>query len=114
MTFSHSTLVRLAGNAMIEMFRHADGFDARLTRGTWCVASGAGHPVLNWIAVFEPGASAVIAFREAVLSLRSPCRDDLISQFSECADGRHVDTIVAIVAVNQHRSHTDAERPHHV
>jgi GNAT superfamily N-acetyltransferase len=71
MTFSHSTLVRLAGNAMIEMFRHADGFDARMTRGSWCIASGAGHPLLNWIAVFEPGPSEVIAFREAVSSLRS-------------------------------------------
>lgn len=71
MTFSPATFVRLAGNAMIEMYRHADGFDARLTRGTWCIASGAGHPLLNWIGVFESGQASAIAFREAVTSLRS-------------------------------------------
>jgi GNAT superfamily N-acetyltransferase len=56
---------------MIEMFRHAEGFETRLTRGTWCIAAGGGHPLLNWISVFEPGPSGVIAFRDAISLFRS-------------------------------------------
>lgn len=34
-----ATHVRLAGDALIRLYRHAPGFQARLTRVTWLVAS---------------------------------------------------------------------------
>ena len=50
----------------------------------------------------------------AVLSRWSPRGHDGVGQFGERAHGRHIDAIVAIVAVEKHRSHADAKRPHHI
>jgi ribosomal protein S18 acetylase RimI-like enzyme len=66
-----TTLVRQAGDALIGLYRHAPGFEARLTRGTWLIASGEQHPQLNWIAVFERGPAAGTALREHVTALRA-------------------------------------------
>jgi ribosomal protein S18 acetylase RimI-like enzyme len=66
-----STLVRQAGDALIGLYRHAPGFEARLTRHTWLVASGEPHLFLNWVAVIEPGSPATAALRDDVASLRA-------------------------------------------
>ena len=50
----------------------------------------------------------------AVLSRRSPRGHHGVSEFGERAHGRHLDAIMAIVAVEEHRSHADAKRPDHV
>jgi len=71
MKYSPATLVRLAGDGMIGLYRHSANFETRLTPQTWLIASGAGHSLLNWIGVFEPGPAAETAFREAVSTLRS-------------------------------------------
>jgi hypothetical protein len=71
MEFAATTLVRLAGDAMVGLYRHAPGFEARMTRDTWLVVSGEPHPLLNWIAVIEPGPAAEIALRDHVASLRA-------------------------------------------
>ncbi len=69
--FSTSALVRHAGDAMVGLFRHAPGFEARLTRDTWLVASGEPHPLLNWIAVTEVGTAVASALRDHVASFRA-------------------------------------------
>jgi GNAT superfamily N-acetyltransferase len=66
-----TTLVRLAGDALIGLYRHAPGFDARLTRDTWLIASGELHPQLNWIAVFECGPAAEVTLRDHVAAMRA-------------------------------------------
>jgi len=66
-----ATLVRQAGDALIGLYRHAPGFEARLTRGTWLIASGEPHPELNWIAVFDRGPAAETALRDHVAAIRA-------------------------------------------
>jgi GNAT superfamily N-acetyltransferase len=66
-----TTFVRQAGDALIGLYRHAPGFEARLTRDTWLIASGEPHPQLNWIAVFARGPAAETALRDHVAAVRA-------------------------------------------
>jgi hypothetical protein len=50
----------------------------------------------------------------AILSGRIPCSDDCVSQFCERVDRWYVEAVVAIVTVDEDRTHSDAERPHYV
>lgn len=68
---TNAILVRLAGDALLGLHRHAPGFEARLTRDTWLIASGEAHSLLNWVAVFAPGPAAEIALRDHVAWLRA-------------------------------------------
>lgn len=56
---------------MLGLYRHAPGFEARMTRDSWLVASGEPHPLLNWITVIEPGSAAEAALHDHVASIRA-------------------------------------------
>src|SRR4029450_11144974 len=71
MELATATLIRQAGDAMVGLFRHAPGFEARLTRDSWLVASGEPHPLLNWISVFATGRAAGAALRAPLAPLRA-------------------------------------------
>src|SRR5215217_4747862 len=71
MELATATLVRQAGDAMVGLFRHAPGFEARLTRDSWLVASGEPHPLLNWISVFATGRAAEAGLRDHLAPLRA-------------------------------------------
>src|SRR5690349_10810033 len=71
MTITVATMMRIAGDTMVGMFRHSPGFETRQTRTSWMIASGAAHALLNWIGVYEPGTGSEIALRDSVSTLRS-------------------------------------------
>jgi len=68
----HDPLVLLlhVGDAFAVMFRHAPGFEARRSAGSWYASSGEADCSLNWVGLTGSSAADVATLRHAVARLR--------------------------------------------
>ena len=58
------------GDAFAPMFRHAPGFEARLTGESWFASAGEGYCLWNWVGVTSASPACVATLREAVARCR--------------------------------------------